>query len=185
MKFQNTTAERVASISQRALLLYWQRQAGGRPFPALAEFSPAERIHDPKQLVIWQVEHDGGKRRFRALHHGAHVAEVFGGSWAGRTMDDVVPRFALPFALHSAEACALTGRAVYTVFRTRDAQDRTVDCERLLLPLGRGGKVEQIVASLQLISLQGEFRRDTVLEKFDANIDVAFAGVIAGGGGGE
>jgi hypothetical protein len=179
MKFQNTTADRVASISQRALLLYWQRLADGRPFPALAEFSPAERIHDPKQLVIWRVEPDGGKRRFRALHHGAHVAEVFGGSWAGRTMDEVVPAFALPFALHSAEACALTSRAVYTIFSTRDAQGHTIDCERLLLPLGTGGKVEQIVASLQLISLEGEFRRDTVLEKFDAHIDVAFAGVIS------
>ena len=185
MKFQNTTADRVASISQRALLLYWQRLAHRRHFPAPLEFSPAERLHDPKQLVIWQVEADGPKRRFRALHHGAHVAEVFGGSWAGRTMDEVVPPFALPFALHSTEACVLTGHAVYTIFRTRDAQDRAIDCERLLLPLGTGGKVEQIVASLQLISLSGEFRRDTVLEKFDAHIDVAFAGVIASGGGGE
>ena len=30
--------------------------------------------------------------------------------------------------------------------------------------------------------LEGEFRRDTVLEAFDGNISVAFAGVIAGGG---
>jgi hypothetical protein len=180
MNFQTATAERVASTSQRALLLYWQRLAGQRPYPAPAEFSPAERIHDPKQLVIWQVEPRGPKRRFRAIYHGAHVAEVFGQSWAGRTMDEVVPPFALPFALHSADACALTGRAVYTIFRTRDGQDRTIDCERLLLPLGTGGTVEQIVASLQLISLQGEFRRDTVLQAFDANIDVAFAGVISG-----
>ena len=182
MNFQTATAERVASISQRALLMYWQRLAAGRPYPAPAEFNPGERMHDPKQLVIWQVEHDGGKRRFRAQRQGAHVAEVFGGSWAGKTMEEVVPPFALAFVLHSAEACARTGRAVYTIFRTRDAQDRSIDCERLLLPLGSGGTVEQIVASLQLISLQGEFRRDTVLEAFDANIDVAFAGVIGGGG---
>src|SRR5947209_4652581 len=60
---------------------------------------------------------------------------------------------------------------------------RDIDCERLLLPLGRNGNVEQIVASLQLISLEGEFRRDSVLEAFDAHISVAFAGMIAGGGG--
>jgi hypothetical protein len=179
MDFQTATAERVKSISQRALLLYWQRLAGGRALPAPGEFNPGERMHDPKQLVIWQFEQDGPKRRFRALHHGAHVAEVFGSSWAGRTMDEVVPAFALPFALHSAEACATSGRPVYTIFRSRDAQGRVIDCERLLLPLGAGDKVEQIVASLQLISLEGEFRRDTVLEAFDANISVAFAGVIA------
>src|SRR5437763_2952394 len=96
MNFQTATAERVASTSQRALLIYWQRLAGERPYPAPAEFNPTERIHDPKQLVIWQVEHAGGKRRFRAKHHGAHVAEVFGGSWAGKTMDEAVPPFALP-----------------------------------------------------------------------------------------
>ena len=180
MKLQTATAERVQSISQRTLLMYWQRLAAQRPFPALAEFSPSGRTYDPKQLVIWQVEHESGKRRFRALHHGAHVAEVFGRNWAGRTMDEVVPEFGRAFALHSTEACALAGRPVYTIFRTRDAQARTIDCERLLLPLGRGGTVEQIVASLQLISPEGEFRRDTVLEAFDANIDVAFAGVIAG-----
>ena len=95
----------------------------------------------------------------------------------------MVPEFGRGFALHTANACAAAGRAVYTIFRTSDGQGRNIDCERLLLPLGQGGKVEQIVASLQLISLTGEFRRDTVLEAFDANISVAFAGVIAGGGG--
>jgi hypothetical protein len=185
MNFQTATAEHVNSISQRALLMYWQRLAAQRPFPAIAEFSPSARTYDPKQLVIWQVEQESGKRRFRALHHGAHVAEVFGQNWAGRTMDEVVPAFGRAFALHSADACALTGRAVYTIFRTRDAQGRPIDCERLLLPLGHGDTVEQIVASLQLISLEGEFRRDTVLEAFDANIDVAFAGVISGVGAGK
>jgi hypothetical protein len=29
--------------------------------------------------------------------------------------------------------------------------------------------------------MEGEFRRDTVLKAFDANIEVAFAGVIARG----
>ena len=183
MNFQTATAERVASMSQRALLLYWQRLAGERPYPAPGVFSPTERMHDPKQLVIWQVEDDGPRRRFRALHHGAHVAEVFGQSWTGKTMDEVVPPFALAFALFSADACASTGRAVYTIFRTRDEQGRVIDCERLLLPLGTPDKVEQIVASLQLISLEGEFRRGTVLEKFDANSSVAFAGMIGGGGG--
>jgi hypothetical protein len=183
MIFQRTSADRIFSISQRALLSYWQHLAAGRPYPAPREFTPAERIHDPKQLVIWQVEHERGRRRYRAKHHGAHVAEVFGQSWAGRTMDEVVPEFGRAFALHSTETCATTGCAVYTIFRTLDPQARPIDCERLLLPLGERDKVEQIVASLQLISLEGEFRRDTVLEAFDANIDVAFAGVIAGGGG--
>jgi hypothetical protein len=98
-------------------------------------------------------------------------------------VDEVVPEFGRAFALHTANACASTGCAVYTIFLTSDAQGRSIDCERLLLLLGTGNKVEQIVASLQLISMEGEFRRDTGLQAFDANIDVAFAEVIAGGGG--
>lgn len=47
------------------------------------------------------------------------------------------------------------------------------------------GQIEQIVASLQLIGLQGEFRRDTMLEAFDANISVAFAGSFRGAGEGD
>jgi hypothetical protein len=56
---------------------------------------------------------------------------------AGRTIDEVVPPFALVLALHSADACAASsGRVIYTVFRTRDMPDRVIGCERLLPPLG-------------------------------------------------
>jgi hypothetical protein len=184
MKLETATPERIASTSQRALLLYWQHVAAGRRYPTIAEFTPSERTHDPEQLVTWQVEHAGPKRVYRAKHHGAHVAQVFGEKWQGRTMDEVVPAFGRAFALYSANACATTGCAVYTIFRTRDPQGRPIDCERLLLPLGRDGQVDEIIASLQLISLQGDFRRETVLQAFDANIDVAFAGVISGVGRG-
>src|SRR5437868_4751768 len=106
MIFHRTSVDRIASISQRALLSYWQRLAAGRSYPAPREFSPGERIYDPKQLVIWHVEHAGPARTFRAKHQGAHVAEVFGQNWAGRTMDEVVPEFGRAFALHSADTCA-------------------------------------------------------------------------------
>jgi hypothetical protein len=38
---------------------------------------------------------------------------------------------------------------------TFDAKGHRVDCERLLLPPGEGSTVQQIVASLQLISIKG------------------------------
>jgi hypothetical protein len=56
-----------------------------------------------------------------------------------------------------------------------------VDCERLLLPLGEGSTVQQIVASLQLISLKGEFERKSVLSKFETLSEVVFAGRIRSG----
>ena len=56
-----------------------------------------------------------------------------------------------------------------------------VDCERLLLPLGEGSTVHQIVASLQLVSIDGEFERKSILSKFETVSQVVFAGRIRSG----
>lgn len=47
--------------------------------------------------------------------------------------------------------------------------------ERLLLPFGKNGHVKIIVASLQLISLEGSVERPKVVEKFQAHADVALS----------
>ncbi|MGH6754656.1 MAG: hypothetical protein ACREDP_21075 [Bradyrhizobium sp.] len=138
-------------------------------------------MHDPKQLVVWTIEEDGATRRFRSLYQGKSVTEAFHSSWAGKTMDEVVPEFARNFALDAANECADTGCAIYTVFTTADPNGNRVDCERLLLPLGRGGRVEQIIASLQLISLEGEFERKTILGRFQLHTEVTLAGKVQSG----
>jgi hypothetical protein len=166
----------INSISQRALFDYWLRAAAGEPFPSINEFNPGERIHDANQLVIWQVE-EGEERRFRAMHQGAHVVDAFGTTWVGKTMDEVIPEFAKHFVIKSANECVRSGCAIYSIFRTPDASGHAIDCERLLLPLGRAS-VQQIVASIQLVSLRGEFRRDAVLDKFTTQIDVVLYGKI-------
>src|SRR6267142_2303609 len=88
MQFSATSIQSIKSISQRALTLYWNRLARGRCFPAIAEFDPEPRLHDPRQLVRWTIEDGFGQRRFRALYQGANVTEVFNSSWAGRTMGE-------------------------------------------------------------------------------------------------
>jgi hypothetical protein len=181
MQFSPASIQSIKSISQRALTLYWNRLARGRSFPSIAEFDPEPRLHDPRQLVRWTIEDGFGQRRFRALYQGANVAEVFNSSWAGRTMDEVVPLPLRSFSIAGANECATSGCAIYTVFNTFDAKGHPVDCERLLLPLGEGSTVQQIVASLQLISVKGEFDRKTVLRKFETLSQVVFAGRIRSG----
>jgi hypothetical protein len=181
MQFSPASIQSIKSISQRALTLYWNRLARGRSFPSIAEFDPGPRLHDPKQLVIWTIEDAFGQRRFRALYQGANVAEVFNASWAGRTMDEVVPVPLKSMSIDGANECAATGCAIYTVFATFDANGHRVDCERLLLPLGEGSTVQQIVASLQLVSVKGEFERKSVLSKFETLSQVVFAGRIRSG----
>ena len=139
------------------------------------------RLHDPKQIVVWNAENENGQRRFRALYQGSNVGEVFNSAWAGKTMDEVVPASLRTFTIDAANDCASSQCAIYTVLTTVDANGRDVNCERLLLPLGRKRVVEQIVASLQLISLTGEFERKSVLTNFEKQSHIAFAGRIRSG----
>ena len=178
MQFSCAPIQSVKSISQRALSAYWHRLASGRIFPTIEEFNPGPRLHDPKQLVFWNIEVNNGQRFFRALYQGTNVAEVFNSSWAGKLMEEVAPEALKAFTLDAAHECAESGCAVYTVLTTADANGHGVDCERLLLPLGEGDKAKQIVASLQLISLTGDFARKTVLGSFEKTSHVSFAGRI-------
>jgi len=181
MQFSPASIRSIKSISQHALTRYWNRLAGDRSFPSIEEFDPGPRLHDPKQLVKWTIEDAFGQRRFRALYQGTNVAEVFNASWVGRTMDEVVPVPLKSMSIDGVNECAASGCAIYTVFATFDANGHRVDCERLLLPLGEGSTVHQIVASLQLVSINGEFERKSVLSKFETLSQVVFAGRIRSG----
>jgi hypothetical protein len=179
IQFEQQSLDVVKSVSQRALAMCWARAAANRSFPSLHALEVDNRTHDPKQLVIWQVERSGDAVSFRAMHQGSHVAEAFNSTWTGRRMDEVVPAFLANLALTSAAECARTGCAVYTAFITFDDDVREVACERLLLPFGRKGVVEQIIASLQLISLDGTVRRSKVLKQFDRNLELRCAARIS------
>ncbi len=179
MPFEITSLWLVKSVSQRALAAYWGRLAAGRRFPAFTEFLLESGLHDPKQLVVWNIEGEGRQQKLRALYQGENVAEVFNSAWAGRTMDDVVPMPLRRVTLDAAKECAASGCLIYTIVSTFDANDRRVECERLLLPFGRDdSKVEQILASLQLVSAQGGVLRRNILNHFQMQADLIFSGKI-------
>ncbi len=181
MKFDDIPIHSIKSISQRALLSLWNRLSRDRDFPSLEDFNPSSRMHDPKELVVWAIEQTGATRRFRSLYQGNSVTEIFNSAWQGKTMDEVAPEFTRKFAVETANECADSGCAIYTVVTTTDPNGNRVDCERLLLPLGRGGRVEQIIASLQLISLEGDFDRKSILGRFQRHIRVTLAGRVLAG----
>jgi hypothetical protein len=179
MAFKFTSQQPIKSVSQRALASHWDRLAAGRHFPAFTEFTPDLGIHDPKQLVVWNVEGEGRSIKFRALFQGNNVEDVFNSDWVGKTMEQVVPMSLRRYTLDAAKECAASGCLVYTIVSTIDTNDNRVDCERLLLPYGRdGSKVEQILASLQLTSVQGEVRRRKILNHFQIQADLLFASKI-------
>ncbi len=181
MLFKSVTPESIKSVTQRGLASYWDQLAAGRAFPAFTEFKPDASSHDPKQLVVWNIEGAGRLLKFRALYQGENVAEVFNSSWAGKTMEQVVPMSLRRITLDAAKECVASGCLIYAIFSTVDANDQRIDCERLLLPFGRDGKVEQILGSLQLRSSQGGMRRAKILGAFQLQADILFLGKIASG----
>jgi PilZ domain-containing protein len=179
MAFKFEPHWKIRSPSQRALATYWDQLAAGRRLPAFTELQLPPGLHDPRQLVAWNVEGSGRLRKFRALYQGESIADVFNSAWAGKTMEQVVPMSLRKVTLEAAKECANSGCIVYSIFSTIDATDTQVDCHRLLLPFGREGMgVEQMLGSLQLTAVQN---RSRVLNHFQMQTDVQFAGRIKAG----
>jgi hypothetical protein len=135
-------------------------------------------MHDPKQLVIWDVEGDGQQQKFRALYQGTNIGQAFNSVWAGKTMEQVVPPSLKQLTLEAAHECAASGCVVYMIFSTVDSDGQRIDCHRLLLPFGRDNKVEQLLASLQLSNAQ---KRKNIVGKFQNRSDILFQGKIRSG----
>jgi hypothetical protein len=168
----------IKSATQLALATYWDKLAAGRRFPTFAELKLEPGLHDPRQLVAWNIEGEGRLRKFRALYQGENVLEAFNSAWAGKTMEQVVPMSLRKVTLEGARECATTGCIVYSIFSTIDSCDTRVDCHRLLLPFGQDGKVQQMLASLQLTTTQG---RGHVLNHFEMQTDVLLSAAIKPG----
>jgi hypothetical protein len=179
MPFPLVSPQSVKSSNQRSLIAHWNALAVERRFPAIDAFSPNSKDHNPEQLIVWDVERaDDGSRRFRMRLLGQRAREALGTSMVGKTMDEVVPPSLRAVSLEGANECATSGCAVYNVITTF-ANGHQVDCERLLLPFGEGGAVEQIVAALQLISFQGPVDRRDATSNFEATSYVSFSGRIS------
>jgi hypothetical protein len=179
--FASGTIDSIRSISQRALLSYWGRLANGGLVP-FEEFEPSSRIHDPKQLAVWKVDAKVGQTHFRALYRGKLLDEAFNEGWAGKTLAEITPPSLRDPIISVSNHCASTGCAVYTILRTYDNAGFAIDLERLLLPFGKAGRVQQIVASLQLISLKGVVDRPQVARSFELKSECVLSIRIPAGG---
>jgi hypothetical protein len=180
MPFQQVSLHSIRSNNQRTLATQWNTLAAANGFPAIDVFQPQAAGHNPEQIIVWDVDHAGeaGLRRFRVRTVGLRAMEAFGGSMVGKTMEELVPPALRAISLNGARECAQSGCAVYEIISTVDANAHQVDCERLLLPFGCGNSVDQIVASLQLISFQGTVEREAIRRDFEAGPQVTFSGMI-------
>jgi hypothetical protein len=176
MNFDNGTVDSIRSIGQRGLAAYWARLAvASQGLPPFDQFMPGVGVHDPKHIAVWKVEARGGRLDFRALYRGSFIDEAVKDPWVGKTLAEVAPPTLRVPIIEASEHCASVGCAIYNVLRTYDGAGSPVDLERLLLPFGQNGRVQIIVASLQLVSLEAKIERDKVVENFQVQTDVVLS----------
>lgn len=180
MNFENGTVHRIRSISQHGLAVAWARLAKGG-LPSFDKFDPDPRVHDPKQLAVWKVESNNAETVFRALYRGNLIDEAFNDGWIGKTLTEVTPPSLQPAIISASHQCAKSGCAIYTILKTYDGEGFAVNLERLLLPFGKDGCVQVIVASLQLISLQGTVNRRNAVRDFEARCEIVASIAIPAG----
>lgn len=176
MNFENGTIDSIRSKSQRGLAAYWARLALAESgLPPFDQFTPGPGIHDPKTIAVWKVEAGKDQLDFRALYRGSFIDEAVKDAWVGKTLSEVAPPVLRTPIIAASAHCASSGCAIYTVLRTCDDAGSPVDLERLLLPFGTRGRVRVIVASLQLVSLEGKVERRKAVESFEVQTDVVLS----------
>jgi hypothetical protein len=176
MNFDNGTIHSIRSKSQRGLGAYWAKLALAESgLPPFDQFAPGPGIHDPKHIAVWKVEAGKDQLDFRALYRGSFIDEAMKDAWVGKTLSEVAPPVLRVPIIAASAHCASSGCAIYSVLRTYDGAGSPIDLERLLLPFGTRGRVRVIVASLQLVSLEGKVERRKAVESFEVQTDVVLS----------
>jgi len=164
MQFESADPSVVRSIRQRCLLNEWLRAAGKqRPMPLPGDFQPEQVGEELVDMMQYEVVGQGDGARFLITHEGARLASTYGNDHiepahrTNRYLDEAIgpERYASVVAHY--RACLASRRPTYSISTVRDIDGKDVSYERLLMPLGDGNAVRQIVGSFKSISIEGRF----------------------------
>jgi hypothetical protein len=170
MEFCNANPSVVKSIKQRVLLNAWLRTPR-KPdaLPVIAGFQPDGIADDLADMMRFDVTGTGDSARFLITQEGARLTATYGNEHidpdkrTNRYLDDAIgpERYANVVALY--RVCLMHKRPAYSISTVQDADGKDVAYERLLLPFGSGGNVEQIVGSYKSISIDGGFKINNLM----------------------
>jgi hypothetical protein len=170
MTFVSADASVVRSIKQRVLLNGWLRARGrGQALPIRADFQVEGIADELDDMMGFDVEGDGEAARYLITQEGARLAATYGSGHiapeqrTSRYLDNAIgpERYARVAPCYL--ACIVRKRPTYSISRVADSDGKDVSYERLLLPFGRAGRVEQIVGSYKAISIDGGFKIDNLM----------------------
>ena len=165
MDFCSASPSIVRSVKQRDLLNAWLHAFDRRGrLPRLEDYRP-ERIADElAEMMGFDVIGAGDHARFLITQEGSRLTATYGNEHidpakrTNRYLDDAIGPQRYARVLPSYLACLAHRRPTYSVAMVQDADGKDVSYERLLLPFGSAGAVEQIVGSYKAISIEGGFK---------------------------
>jgi hypothetical protein len=130
-----------------AVLALWQSHAAAERIPARGDFPARELKQVLRDLIVYDVVHDGPRTRFRCRIMGSHAARYLG-EMTGRFLDESLP----PDALARTAACYATVVEARCPLRfvTRFSLDRInfMSAEFIGLPLATDGVMPDMVMSV-------------------------------------
>ena len=168
MEFASANPSVIRSIKQRILLNAWLRMPrNSGSLPAAADFQPEDAADELADMACFDVEEAEDGARFLITQEGARVALTYASNDPGRRSnryleDAVGPDRYGRIAIYYRTLLARK-RPIYSITAVRDADEKEVSFERLLLPFGGADRVEQIVGSYKTISVEGRFKVENLL----------------------
>jgi hypothetical protein len=170
IEFTSSDPSAVRSVRQRDLLNAWLRALGARSgLPARGDYQPDRIADELIDMMEFDVHGEGEPARFLITHEGARLTATYGNEdveptkRTNRYLDDAIgpERYAHVISLY--RVCVAHKRPVFSISTVQDADGKDVSYERLLLPFGREGRVEQIVGSYKTISIEGAFKVNNLM----------------------
>jgi hypothetical protein len=170
MVFSSANPSVVRSIKQRVLLNAWLRAVRRpRTLPSLGDFKPDGIADELPDMMRFTVEGHGETVRFLITQEGSRLAATYGSDHidpirrTNRYLDDAIGPERYARAVPCYLECLMHRRPTYSVSQVQDDEGREVSFERLLLPFGGAGGVEQIVGSYKSISIEGRFTLNSLM----------------------
>jgi hypothetical protein len=165
MEFESANPSVVRSVKQRDLLNAWLRAFDKRgALPRLEDYRPERVADELADMMGYDVIGDGDHARFLITQEGSRLTATYGNEHVApdkrtnRYLDDAIGPQRYARVLPSYLACLAHRLPTYSVSMVQDADGKDVSYERLLLPFGSAGAVEQIVGSYKAISIEGGFK---------------------------
>ena len=170
MEFSSANPSVVRSVKQRDLLNAWLRALGtGRALPVLADYRPDRIADELADMMAYVVDDSGDTARFIITQEGSRLTATYGSEHiapelrTNRYLDDAIGPARYARVVPSYLACLAHRRPTYSITMVQDADGKDVSYERLLLPFGSAGTVEQIVGSFKAISIEGGFKVNNLM----------------------